>query len=75
MADALIFFVSLLAFAASARGLMLSLTENVRIEAFVSGYSMRALRIGRAYKIIAWGLLSLTLFGWMFYSFVVTLFE
>ena len=75
MADALIFFGSLLAFSAAARGLMLAVTENIRVEAFLSGYSARALRLGRAYKIMAWGLLSLTLFGWMFYSFIVTLFE
>jgi hypothetical protein len=75
MADALIFFGSLLAFALSARGLMLAVTQNVRIEAMVSGYSLRALRFGRAYKIAAWSILSLTLMSWMFYSFIVTLFE
>jgi hypothetical protein len=75
MADALIFFTSLLAFALAARGLMLAVTQNIRIEAMVGGYSLRALRIGRVYKIVAWGLLALTLFGWMFYSFLVTLFE
>ncbi len=75
MADSMIFFGSLLAFALSARGLMLALKENVRIEALAGAYSMRALRIGRAYKIAAWSILSVTLMSWMFYSFIVTLFE
>jgi hypothetical protein len=75
MADALVFFLSLLIFAIAARGLMSAITQNVRLEAIAGEYSLRALKIGKAYKITAWSVLAIFLFGWMTYTFVVAIFE
>ncbi len=75
MTDALVFFFSLLTFALAARGLMSSITENIRIEAIAGEYSQRALRVGKFYKISAWAMLAITLFCWMAYTFVLAIFE
>lgn len=75
MTDALVFFFSLLLFAVAARGLMSSITQNVRLEAIAGEYSQRALRVGKFYKISAWSILAITLFCWMAYTFVIALFE
>jgi hypothetical protein len=56
-----IFFLSLLAFAGAARGLIIAVQENVHIEAMTSGYSRRAVRVGKAYKLTAWSLLTIVL--------------
>ncbi len=75
MVDAFIFFMSLLFFAAAARGLMLAITQNVRLEALAGVYTLRALRLGRTYKITAWSILASTLFCYMAYTFVIAIIE
>jgi predicted membrane-bound dolichyl-phosphate-mannose-protein mannosyltransferase len=60
IASVLIFFAALIAFAFSSRGLVMALTENVVITSLVEGYSRRATRLAKTYKVIAW--LTLTIF-------------
>jgi len=56
-----IFFLSLLAFAGAARGLIVTLQENVALTAMTEGYSRNAVRVGKVYKLTAWSLLTLFL--------------
>ncbi|OFZ11791.1 MAG: hypothetical protein A2Z20_05520 [Bdellovibrionales bacterium RBG_16_40_8] len=57
-----IFLGAFAAFAISSRGLISAFKENVTLLSYTAGYSLRALRIARAYKIMAWLLLTLFLF-------------
>ena len=61
MAALTLLVLSLIAFSLSARGLFLSLTENVTIKSLTGGYSRTALKISKIYKVLAWGLLTVFL--------------
>lgn len=63
-----LFFITILFFSVSFRGLIQALTTDELEERFTTGYSRRAIRVGRAYKVFAWGLLVAVLF----YSAVVS---
>ncbi len=62
MGSLLLFFCALAAFFVSSRGLIKALTENTRILSYIQGYSRKALRVAKFYKVTAWLLLTLFLF-------------
>lgn len=63
-----LFISSILLFAAVSRGLLFALTRS---EAHVgASYSVKAERIGRGYKIFAWGLLCLLLLAQTVSTFI-----
>lgn len=71
MTAEILFALSILLFMASSRGLLSALTSSgpyfVNVE-----YSKKAQKFGRAYKIFAWGLLSLFLLASAAASFIET---
>lgn len=71
MASLLVFLLALGAFTLSSRGLILALTENVVLQKFMQPYSVRALRMGKTYKVTAWLVLTLFLFASTVQSFLV----
>lgn len=62
MGSVLLFLAAMFAFFVSSRGLISALTENPRMLSFTEGYSRRALRVAKFYKVTAWLLLTLFLF-------------
>jgi hypothetical protein len=70
MVAVLLFLTSFFLFAISSRGLILALTENVVLLSFESGYSKRALKVGKGYKVFAWSVLTLFLFYTAVQSFI-----
>ena len=63
MGSLIIFFLALIAFSVSSRGLLSAVTENVNLLRFTEGYSHQALKISKYYKVVAWGFLTLFLFA------------
>jgi hypothetical protein len=57
-----LFFLAILAFAASSRGLLMALTENVVLISHAEGYSRWAAKIAKSYKVGAWFFLTFFLF-------------
>ena len=70
IATELIFIISVTAFALCSRGLLAALTESRAVTTV--GYSRAAMRIGRRYKIFAWGLMCAILFISTLSSFLET---
>ncbi len=70
LGSCVVFILSILAFAVSSRGLFSALQENVALTALTTGYSRQAVRIGKAYKLFAWGALTLFLFAMMIGSLI-----
>jgi hypothetical protein len=62
MGETIIAILSVIAFSMSFRFLLASLSQNIRMRALVSDYSMRALRMERVYKIASWSFLCLLFF-------------
>lgn len=52
---------------------MSSMRENVELSAMMSGYSKQAVRIAKAYKLAAWGVLTLFLLVTMMGSLIEVL--
>jgi VIT1/CCC1 family predicted Fe2+/Mn2+ transporter len=75
MVSLLIFLIALGAFTLSSRGLIAALTENVVLQKFVQPYSVRALKMGKSYKVGAWLVLTLFLFASTVQSFLVVFFS
>ncbi len=67
----ILFILSSLAFAVSARGLLSALVEG-RSFATAGVYSRQARRLGRGYKIMAWGFLTAFLFANLVAAFIET---
>ncbi len=68
-----VFILSVLVFGLSSRGLMSAVRENVDLQALMSGYSRQAVRIAKAYKLTAWGVLTLFLLVTMMGSLIEVL--
>jgi hypothetical protein len=71
MADLSLFFGSVLLMAGSSHFLLKTLTSNLTFESLQTGYSRRALRMSRQYKVTAWGLLTGLLLAHSIYYFIV----
>lgn len=71
MVDLALFFASVILMAGSAHGLLRELNSNLTIENLESGFSRRATRFGRQYKVTAWGLLTGLLLAQTLYYFTL----
>ncbi len=74
MGSLLLFLLALMAFSISSRGLLAAATENVTLLSFTENYSRRALKISKGYKVIAWAMLTLFLFGTAIQTFLTVFF-
>lgn len=71
MADLILFFGSALLMTLSSHGLLRALNENLTIESLQTGYSRKAVRLARGYKVTAWGLLTGLLLAHTIYYFIL----
>ena len=62
MSEFILSLLSILAFSLCLHFLLLSVSQNLRLQAMVGHYSMRALKVERGYKIFAWGVLAIFFF-------------
>jgi hypothetical protein len=71
MADLALFFGSVILMAGASHWLLKAITTNVTFESLSTGYSRRAIRISRKYKLTAWGLLTALLLAHTLYYFTL----